>query len=89
MTFSRWGQDDADAALDHLRAMDRGPTYDAAAAAMVTALLRNDPLTAERLYDTIEDADQQRFAAMALHEMYSETDPDRAARYQAIVNGSR
>jgi hypothetical protein len=56
---------------------------------MVSVLIHNDPPAAERLYATIADARQRSLATMVLYQTYSQTDPERAARYQAIMNANR
>ena len=73
--------DQAEAATNVLRHDDRSER-DAALAAMTTAVARQNPDLAERLYDEIQQDERRRSTARYLRRVWQTTDPERAKRYR-------
>ena len=73
--------DQAEAATNALR-HDNRSERDAALAAMTTAVARQNPDLAERLYDEIQDDERRRSIARYLGWTWQRTDPERAKRYR-------
>ena len=85
--FQTWARLDPGVACRALFETRGGPTRDRAAAAMMSNVVAHDSPLAERLFDSIETAEQQAVAAQTLYRHFTDVDPmqRKAERYRRYL----
>lgn len=84
--FGMWGFLDRDGATTALRGLRRQEDRDHATMALMATSAYEDPDFAEELYRGIGDGEAKREAARMLFGRFSQTDPERAKRYQEAAD---
>ena len=74
--FNSWSREDPDAAVGELMDLPPGPMRDEVAGAAAFSILVERVDLAERLFKTIESAEERRLLAIMLHERFKRIDPD-------------